>query len=171
MFKCPLCRKKYESLDYHHWCYDPDVGCRFCRGCHKRIHNNQRVREQRVEAEDRGYYGWIFDALERLVVAEFKHHPECRVVVESRRKHPKITHPFEDWDQFRDHILRRYNVPNGDRCAGRRLPEEYRMLSTNGAYYSRGSGWLGQAQISLLSLAGVDYDFSAEARAVCDPSI
>jgi len=167
---CPLCRSQRTDLDYHHWCYEPDVGCRLCRQCHKKIHGGERVREQKVTAESRGYYDWVYDALENLAVVEFEHHPDCRVV-DRRSESVTVKTPFVDGGVgFRDHLISRYNIPVGYHHDGQPLPKQYVWLNTEEVLWGRGINWLGNAYAEIRSqFSEKAYDVRKEAEVVCTP--
>ena len=62
--RCPCCGESesyVDSVDFHHWDYENDVGCHLCRDCHSHIHRGMTASEQ-GELTD----GWRRDAIRRL---------------------------------------------------------------------------------------------------------
>ena len=56
-------------LDYHHWDYEIDVGCRLCRDCHEYIHEPEGARPSETPGEE-----WVEVVIERLVSRYSEHH-------------------------------------------------------------------------------------------------
>lgn len=62
--QCPLCTTSDRELDFHHWKYDPDIGCALCRECHETIHEYMRAENQ----SERSYSGsWVDRAIPKLI--------------------------------------------------------------------------------------------------------
>jgi hypothetical protein len=59
---CPLCLSQTKSLDYHHWCYQSDIGIEICRRCHDEIHNPNGARPRESVGNE-----WVDYAIPVLV--------------------------------------------------------------------------------------------------------
>jgi len=81
---CPLC--KFEKrLDYHHWDYQNDVGCRLCRECHQYIHFPTNAKPSETVGNE-----WVAVALGQLVERYDEYH--SWVSVSRIKKTFKIPH-------------------------------------------------------------------------------
>lgn len=67
--KCPVCRREQVKLDFHHWDYTNDIGCRICRECHRYAHQPEGCRPGEVAGN-----GWIPNCFSRLMVRYREHH-------------------------------------------------------------------------------------------------
>ena len=80
-----------ESIDFHHWDYELDVGVRLCRECHESIHDGLRARDQ-TEMAPEGET-WKVDAGLNLI-----------------NTHEHIHGVADSWDD----VFERYNIPNNE---------------------------------------------------------
>jgi len=94
---CPLCGEKSDSLDTHHWEYDPEITVQLCRSCHDHIHASLLMPDNtRVSTQTRGFGGdteWQDIAYQRAL-----------------KRYERIHGIVDDWEVFWD----RLNIPDRD---------------------------------------------------------
>lgn len=87
---CPLCDEEKTGLDFHHWCYTPEIGCYLCSDCHAHVHGDG----ENIPSEDDA---WKQTTVENLVQRHLETHPEM-VDAEDIYERYNIPDTFRVWD-------------------------------------------------------------------------
>jgi hypothetical protein len=113
MDKCAVCEST-ETVDFHHWDYEHDIGVLLCRDCHNYVHGGSggrvSIQQNRVE-----YYGgshWWQSAIRNLIIRDLKTRGLREYGIEplsrSEVDQAKID---EMWVPYSKKFEERYNLP------------------------------------------------------------